>query len=116
MLNIPKVTVGYVTKNIDKARQLSSNITSEIRSTGKYYYGNAALGWQTAGRLSDIKHFSSVKKLSLRIANTLSKTKVKQDHIPTILGGIGAISPVPGGCVIGYALGKFINWGVKLIK
>ena len=116
MVNITKVTSNYVVKNVNRISHMSGSITGEMKNTGKYYYNTAMNAWQTAGRLSDIKHFSPTKKFVLKIANTLAKTKVKQEHLPTLLGGVGTFSPIPGGTILGYALGKAINSVTKFIK
>ena len=116
MSKIPKVNLNSVTSNAYKVKKVASNITGEIKSTGHYYRGNFLNGWESASRLSKIKKHNKLQSLVCKFWGGLSKTKVKNEHIPTNLGGIGAVSPIPGGSIVGYGLGKLISSIIKKIK
>ncbi len=108
-----KFNPKYILPSKQYIKSISSNITGDIKNTGKYYKGNFLYGWESASRLSRIKKYNSSKSFIYKIIGAISKTKVKNEHIPTILGGVGAISPLPGGTILGYGIGKVIS---KLIK
>lgn len=116
MAKVPKVNFNSVTSNAYKVKKVASNITGEIKSTGHYYRGNFLYGWEAASRLSKIKKHNKLQSLICKLYGATSKTKIKNEHIPTILGGIGAVSPIPGGSILGYGIGKIVNKLIKYFK
>ncbi len=106
----------YLNKNIQRAKQASRIVSCNVKNTAKYYNNNFSTGWQTGERLAKIRQYNSTKLLGTKIIGAISKTKIKQEHLPAILGGIGLITPVPGASLIGFGLGKLINKLSKFIK
>ena len=116
MVSVSKISRNYVVPNLKKMTNSAKNIAGEIKGTSKYYKNNFKTGWQSGARLSKIKKHNQVRAYADKFIGGFSKTKVKQEHIPTILGGIGAVSPVPGGSIVGYGLGKLITKVLKVFK
>lgn len=116
MVRVPKVSRNYLVPNLKKVTNSAKNIAGEIKGTGKYYKNNFQTGWQEGARLSKIKKHNQVRSCADKFVGGLSKTKVKQEHIPMILGGIGTVTPVPGGSILGYGLGKLITKLLKYIR
>lgn len=110
MVSIPKINIS---SNIKTIKKVAGTIPAEIKTTGKYYTSHAKDGWEIGTRLSKQKQLSKTQSFIAKIKGVFATTKIKQEHIPTILGGIGTVTPLPGGSIIGYGLGKVIN---KLIK
>lgn len=113
MPTIPKINISGTVR---KAKQVASNIPHEIKATGQYYGDNFKDGWNAGSRLSKIKNSNKVKTFITKMFGALSKTKVKQEHVPTILGSIGLFTPIPGASVFGYTVGVILNKLIKLFK
>ncbi len=116
MVSVSKISRNYVVPNLKKMTNSAKNIAGEIKGTGKYYKNNFKTGWQTGTRLSKIKKHNQLRSCADKFVGGFSKTKVKQEHIPMILGGIGAVSPIPGGSIVGYGVGKLITKMLKAFK
>lgn len=116
MVRVPNVSRNYLVPNLKKVTNSAKNIAGEIKVTGKYYKNNFQTGWQTGSRLSKIKKHNQFRSCADRFVGGLSKTKFKQEHIPMILGGIGTVTPVPAGTILGYGLGKMITKVLKHFK
>ncbi len=94
----------------------SKNIRGDLGSSIKHYKTNAQNGWQIGKRLSQVKHMSKYKSFYTKIYSSIAKTRFRKEDIPALMGGIGAISPLPGGTVLGYVIGKILHRCLKIFK
>ncbi len=116
MVSIPKISLNGLLPNVKKIKNSAKNIAGEIKGTGKYYKNNFQTGWQSGARFSQIKKHNQIRSCADRFIGGVSKTKIKKEHIPMILGGIGAITPIPGGSILCYGIGKIVTKILKGIK
>ncbi len=106
----------YLTKHIQRAKRAGAAISEDVKKTVKYYNNNFNDGWRAGGRLGKIRQYNSTRCLGTKIIGAVSNTRVKKEHLPAILGGIGFMTPIPGASLIGFGLGKLINRVAKFIK
>lgn len=113
MVSFPKVNVRT---GIQTAKKTVGAIQSEMKSTGRYYRDNAQVGWKMGKRLSNIKGYGNTKSFIAQLRGVIAKTNMRKEDIPIFLAGVGTVSPLPGGSVLGYGIGKAINHVLKMIK
>ncbi len=106
----------YFSKHMQRVKQAGVKVSYDVKNTIKYYNNNFNNGWQIGKRLGEIKHYNAPQKLGTKLLGAASKTKVKKEHLPALLGGIGLLTPLPGGSLLGFSIGKLINRLAKLIK
>lgn len=116
MVKVSNFHLNNLKPNVKQVKKMASKITGEIKNTAVYYKGNFMTGWNTADRLSKIKKYNSAKRFFYKFYNAFAKTKIKNEHIPTILGSVGLATPLPGASLLGYGLGKIITSIIKKIK
>ena len=113
-MRVPRINVSTSMKTI---KNTAKAVSSDIKSTTKYYKSNAKQGWQTGKRLSEIRQYGKTRSFLTGISGSVAKTKIRnQDIFPAVLAGVGTVSPLPGGSIIGYQLGRLINKLFKLAK
>lgn len=108
MVSIPKIS-------IPKYSQIKQNIAT----TKKYYIQSAKNGWQEGKHIAQINHYGKPRTLYIKTKKSIANTVGKVEELPKVLTVIGACSPIPGGFVIGYGVGKAIELiakGIKKIK
>jgi len=64
-------------------------------------------------RLSERKGYSTIPTVT---GSIIKKTKIGSSEMPPLIAVIGMLSPLPGGTVIGYFIGKLIAKFAKFCK
>ena len=110
--NIRKTAI----RGVEQAKKLSSQVTTDVKTTAQYYKNNVQRGWEIGNRVAKVQNLNSGKAFYSKVKGAITRTKVKKEHLPAILGGVGFASPLPGGSVIGFGIGKAINYLSKYFK
>lgn len=85
-------------------------VSKDISSTKSYLLDNARSGWSYGRQVSKKKDLSTVEGLYTKTKFAVKQTKLRKQDLPAVAGLIGAFSPIPGGSLIGYGLGKLIQF------
>lgn len=113
-MRVPRINVSTSMKTI---KNTAKNVSAEIKTTTSYYKTNAKQGWQNGKKLSKIRKYGKTKSFLTGLRGSVAKTKIRnQDIFPAVLAGLGTISPLPGGSIVGYQLGRLINKLFKFAK
>lgn len=102
MVSVPKISV--IKQNLALKKQL--------------YKQNIKMGWQEGKRIATENHYGKARTIYTETKKSIVKTATLKE-LPGVLTVAGACTPIPGGFVVGYILGKAIQLiakGVKKIK
>ena len=111
-----KVNNIYIRTCRQYLRIQSGAVKNEMRGSVNFYRENAKYGWQQGKRLAQIKQYDKFQTTFLKLYASLLKTRVRAKDLPAIMGGLGAISPFPGGTIAGFISGKLIYGIIKKFK
>ena len=106
--------VNVMNNGVKIAKKATKGVTNEVMTTKSHYKNNFKEGWEIGGRVARIKNQNKINTFFSKFINGIKKTSVKKEHLPGILGAIGLITPIPGGSILGYGIGKLFNTFKKL--
>lgn len=113
-MRVPGINVSI---SMNTIKNTAKAISSDINTTTRHYRANATQGWQNGKRLSEIRGYGKTKSFLTRLGGSIAKTKVRnQDILPAVFAGLGTVSPLPGGTIVGFQLGKLFNKLFKFAK
>ena len=113
-MRVPGINVST---SMNTIKNTAKAISSDLKSTTRYYKANATQGWQTGKRLSEIRGYGKTKSFLIGLSGSVAKTKVRnKDILPAVFAGLGTVSPLPGGTIVGFQLGKLFNKLFKFAK
>ncbi len=99
-----------VSSSVKSLSRGARSVTKEISATKSYLSTSAKNGWACGQRLSNIKGLTPVEGFYTKTKGAIRQTKVRKQDLPALGGLIGTISPFPGGTVIGYGIGKLLQF------
>ena len=88
-----------------------------VSTSMKTIKNTAKQGWQNGKKLSKIRKYGKTKSFLTGLRGSVAKTKIRnQDIFPAVFAGLGTVSPLPGGTIVGFQLGKLFNKLFKFAK
>lgn len=115
-MKIIRATQKYIPACRNYIKKQTCTAKSDIIRSAHYYKYNFKNGWEAGGRVARLKGKKPLAALLTKVYGSLSKTKVRQEDIPAILGGVGLMTPIPAASIGGYVLGKLLNMFLKILK
>lgn len=111
--NISTKTSRYGQKYLPSIVIKSSRaIIQDAKWTTKYYRIKATRGWVEGKVISDKRRLSKLVAFMVKTGYAVkesAKNIQRKDVLPILGSGVGFCTPLPGGCFLGFAVGKFLN-------